>query len=370
MPARARRGGGRLERGLRPRDDDGLGPGEARVAGLGRLVARRAQMLRDGGRRLDADTGARIARASAKVVGSGTVGPEPITAGSSPGTSEIRRLTTRAGCAAAARRPPLIAERCLRTAFICVDVGARGEQRAVDRLLVLEREPGGRQREQRRGAARDQAQHQVALARLPGIVEHAARGGAARGVRHRMRRLDHLDPGARHGVAVAGDHEAFERARPVPLDRARHRRRGLAGAEHDGAAGGRRAADAARGSRPAAPLRSRRPAARAGRIEARPTFRTSGDGRPSTAPEPRSARHRWPAQSSSARAPGSVPVKAADCRPSHDPAPRVMATGSRASVTRGNCEWDRAIVFRSRTDRVSRAARRRPDGAADATAAP
>src|SRR3546814_1330024 len=60
----------------------------------------------------------RIARASAKLVGSATVGPEAITAGSSPGTSEISRLTTRAGAAAAARRPPLMAERCLRRQFI------------------------------------------------------------------------------------------------------------------------------------------------------------------------------------------------------------------------------------------------------------
>ncbi len=58
------------------------------------------------------------ARASASVEGSATVGPEPMTAGSSPGTSEITRVTSRAGWAAAARRPPLIAERCLRRQFI------------------------------------------------------------------------------------------------------------------------------------------------------------------------------------------------------------------------------------------------------------
>ena len=40
---------------------------------------------------------ASTARASAKLVGSGTVGPEAITAGSSPGTSEIASVTTRAG---------------------------------------------------------------------------------------------------------------------------------------------------------------------------------------------------------------------------------------------------------------------------------
>ena len=61
---------------------------------------------------------ARTARASASVVGSGTVGPEPMVAGSSPGTSEMSSVTTRAGQAAAASRPPLMALRCLRTQFI------------------------------------------------------------------------------------------------------------------------------------------------------------------------------------------------------------------------------------------------------------
>ena len=60
----------------------------------------------------------RIAVASAEVVGSATVGPEAITQGSSPGTSEIMRVTTRAGAAAAASLPPLIADKCRRTQFI------------------------------------------------------------------------------------------------------------------------------------------------------------------------------------------------------------------------------------------------------------
>ncbi len=60
----------------------------------------------------------RIAMASADVVGSGTVGPDPMTDGSSSGTSEIISVTTRAGAAASASRPPLIEDRCLRTQFI------------------------------------------------------------------------------------------------------------------------------------------------------------------------------------------------------------------------------------------------------------
>ena len=41
-----------------------------------------------------------------------------MTLGESPGTSEMRRLTSSAGWAAAARRPPLIADRCFLTVFI------------------------------------------------------------------------------------------------------------------------------------------------------------------------------------------------------------------------------------------------------------
>ena len=60
----------------------------------------------------------RTALASARLLVSATVGPEAITSGSSPGTSEMRKACSEAGAAAAASRPPLIAERCLRTAFI------------------------------------------------------------------------------------------------------------------------------------------------------------------------------------------------------------------------------------------------------------
>ena len=51
------------------------------------------------------------ASASPQVVGSATVGPEAISTGLSSGTSEMSKLMTRAGWQAAARRPPLIAER-------------------------------------------------------------------------------------------------------------------------------------------------------------------------------------------------------------------------------------------------------------------
>ena len=55
----------------------------------------------------------------------------------------------------------------------------------------------------------------------------------AGGIGDRMGCLDDLDPLAGHGVAVAGDHEAFERPAPVLLDRLRHGGGGFAGAEDD-----------------------------------------------------------------------------------------------------------------------------------------
>jgi hypothetical protein len=59
-----------------------------------------------------------MATASAQVVASGTVGPLAMTEGSSPGTSLMVSVTTRAGAQAAASRPPLMRDRCLRTQFI------------------------------------------------------------------------------------------------------------------------------------------------------------------------------------------------------------------------------------------------------------
>src|SRR5262245_66062895 len=58
--------------------------------------------------------------APSRVVASGTVGPEATTEGSSLGTSEIIKVTTCAGAAAAASRPPLMAERCFLTQLISV----------------------------------------------------------------------------------------------------------------------------------------------------------------------------------------------------------------------------------------------------------
>ena len=60
--------------------------------------------------------------ASAYVVGSGTVGPEAITSNGLSTTSLRISATTRAGCAAAASRPPWITDKCLRTALMALMV--------------------------------------------------------------------------------------------------------------------------------------------------------------------------------------------------------------------------------------------------------
>ena len=144
-----------------------------------------------------------------RCVGSGTVGPEAITDGSSPGTSEISSATTRAGGAAAASRPPLIAERCLRTQFISSIVAPERSSARFTACLSARVRPG-RQRQQRRAAAGDQAEHQVVGTEALHQLEDA-RGRRAPGlVGHRMRRLDDLDAPGRHAMAVAGDDQAFE----------------------------------------------------------------------------------------------------------------------------------------------------------------
>ncbi len=88
------------------------------------------------------------------------------------------------------------------------DVRARPQQRAIDLLLVGQRQSRRGQGEQGRGAAGDQAQQQVVGRQALHLLEHAAGGGAALLVGHGMGGLDDLDALAGLAVAVA-------RARPA-----------------------------------------------------------------------------------------------------------------------------------------------------------
>ncbi|SBW12960.1 hypothetical protein KL86APRO_30451 [uncultured Alphaproteobacteria bacterium] len=70
--------------------------------------------------------------------------------------------------------------------------------------------------------------------------QHPRRGGASGGVGHRVRGLHHLDHPRRATVAVARHHQAVdEAAAPVGFERARHRARRLARADHHRAPRGR-----------------------------------------------------------------------------------------------------------------------------------
>ncbi len=118
----------------------------------------------------------RMASASAGLLSSATVGPEPIRAGSFPGTSEIIKLSTGAGQAAAASCPPFTRLRCLRTTFIC-EIGAPEARRpALTACLSAKVSPSvGETISAEAGLADGQASGQ-----LPRRQPRPARGGAPR----------------------------------------------------------------------------------------------------------------------------------------------------------------------------------------------
>ena len=161
MPRAQGRIGGGGERLLRAGDQLEPGRGEHRIAGFRRLLGRGGEMRQRPPPARSMRYFASTARASAKLVGSGTVGPEAITAGSSPGTSEIARVRIRAGAAAAASRPPLIAERCLRTVLISPIVAPQRSSARVTACLSARVRPGAGKGQQGRAAARDQADQLV-----------------------------------------------------------------------------------------------------------------------------------------------------------------------------------------------------------------
>ena len=153
-----------------------------------------------------------IARASASVVGSGTVGPEPITAGSSPGTSEMASVTTRAGWARRASRPPLMRERCLRTQLISPILAPLRRSARVVACLSASVMPVAGAIQIGRRAAGKQHQDEIVRARRVGKFEHAFGAVEAGLVGHRVSGLDHGNALGRPAIAVAGDGDPVEPA--------------------------------------------------------------------------------------------------------------------------------------------------------------
>ena len=129
-----------------------------------------------------------------------------------------------------------------------VDGRAAAQQGLGDGLLVLQTQAVGGQRQQRRAAAGDQAQHQVVGTQPLGEPGDSLRRRQTRSIGHGVCRFCHFDaPGVgfvgRRHMAVASDHQAADRRGPGPqrIDRRCHRAAGLAGTDHQRAsARGRR----------------------------------------------------------------------------------------------------------------------------------
>ncbi len=118
------------------------------------------------------------------------------------------------------------------------DVRPAGQQCAVDRLLVGQRQAGRRRSQQSRRAAGHQRHHKIVRSQPAHPFQQPQRAALAVGIGDGVGGLDHLDPLRRHGVAVAGDDGAFQlHVRPGVFQRGGHHRGGFAPADHDNAAG-------------------------------------------------------------------------------------------------------------------------------------
>ena len=150
--------------------------------------------------------------------------------------SETTSETTRAGWAAAASRPPLMVETCLRMVFIAAIGAPEASSASLTAISSASvRPPAGD------GSSAEPPPEISATTRSSSVeagdgFEQALRGLEAGRVGHRMRGLDDLDALAGRGIAVAGDDDAFERPVPGLLEGRCHLRRALAGADDDGAA--------------------------------------------------------------------------------------------------------------------------------------
>ena len=183
---------------------------------------------------------ARTAFASSIVVGSGAQGPEAMCVGSSPTTSEMMSATTGARLAAA-RRPPWIADRCLRTVFISRMSAPLFSSCPVSALSSAIEIPGAGSDSRLEPPPEISASSRSSGPSCRAFLRISAAALSPASIGHRMAGLDHADALRRQAVLVARDRDAVERMTwPVLLHRERHRGGGLAGGGDEGAALGRR----------------------------------------------------------------------------------------------------------------------------------
>ena len=135
-----RHGGGGLERHLRRRDHDRSRARQPRSPGLGRLILGALEMRSAAGGSVMPYRASDRAGIGESWWHPATVGPEAMTAGSSPGhvgddqRDDLRRIRGRG------EPPTLDRGEVLAHAVHLADMRARAQQRAIDRLLVLEGE--------------------------------------------------------------------------------------------------------------------------------------------------------------------------------------------------------------------------------------
>ena len=119
-------------------------------------------------------------------------------------------LTRRLGRGGRARQPAALDPRQMLTdAVDLVDVGAASEQRPVQALLVVQRDPWRRQGKQSRAAARDQAERQVVGAEAFDEIQDPLRRLLPCGVWNGMGGFNDLDPlQGTDAVAITRDDQA------------------------------------------------------------------------------------------------------------------------------------------------------------------
>ena len=156
-----------------------------------------------------------MATASAQLVASGTVGPLAMTEGSSPGTSLMVSVTTCAGAQAAASRPPLMRDRCLRTQFISVMLAPEFSRSRLMRCLSSSVRPSAgsvssaEPPPEIRHSTRSSGVRPCASARMRSAACRPAASGT--GCAASTTSMRSRQPGGRGGVVVARDHQARQR---------------------------------------------------------------------------------------------------------------------------------------------------------------
>ena len=145
------------------------------------------------------------------------------------------------GAAAGARQPAALdARQMLAHDVHLADRRAGAQQRAVDLLLLRERNAVDRRDPVRRAAAGQQHQQQIVGGRLRRQTQRVVGGLQPGLVGHGMAGLDHPDAPRRHAVAVAGGGDADQASRVerqrveiMPLGGRGHRGGALAGGKAD-----------------------------------------------------------------------------------------------------------------------------------------